>query len=217
VEATFAFVDLAGFSALTEVHGDEQAADLLDRFEHISRDALGADDRLVKMIGDAAMIRFVSPRGAITGVKRLIDACMAEPAFPIPRAGLHHGAAIERSGDFVGHAVNVAARVAGQASGGQTLATTFVATAARAMNLRVIELGCFELRNLSAPVELFEIELHAATDGTVIDPVCRMKVARSWAAGHLRHGEVEYLFCSLSCAALFAADPEHYAQGDSGI
>ena len=217
MEATFAFIDLAGFSALTEVHGDEQAAALLDRFEQMARAALGADDRLVKMIGDAAMIRFANPRSALSGVKRLIDACMNEADFPIPRAGLHHGAAIERSGDFVGHAVNVAARVASQASGGQTLATTFVATAARAMNLSIVDLGCYELRNLSARVELFEIELYTSTDGTAIDPVCRMQVARSKAAGHVRHAEVEYVFCSLSCVASFAADPERYAHGDFGI
>lgn len=210
VEATFGFVDLAGFSALTEVHGDTDAVLLLDRFEAIARGALGTDDRLVKMIGDAAMICFASPSDAVAGTKRLIDACMREPSFPIPRAGLHHGTARERGGDFIGNAVNVAARVASRAAGGQTLSTTTVAAAARHMELGVIDLGCFDLHNLSERVELFEIEMYTASDGTPVDPVCRMQVSRSHASGQLRFDETEYWFCSLSCAASFALDPGKY-------
>ncbi len=211
VEATFAFVDLAGFSALTEVHGDKDAALLLDRFEDMTLGALGAGDRLVKMIGDAAMICFAGPHDAVAGMKRLIEACMREPSFPIPRAGLHHGVALERAGDFVGNSVNLAARVASKAAGGRTLATALVAAAARSAGLDVIDLGCFDLHNLSAPVELFEIELYAASDGIAIDPVCRMQVSRSHAAGQLRHDETEYWFCSLACAASFALEPARYA------
>lgn len=210
VEATFGFVDLAGFSALTEVHGDEEAVRLLDRFERIALGALGADDRLVKMIGDAAMICFASPGDAVTGTQRLIDACMIEAGFPIPRAGLHHGPARQRGGDFIGNTVNVAARVASQAAGGQTLATATVAGAARLLGLSVVELGCFDFHNLSERVEVFEIELYEATDATAIDPVCRMQVTRSHAAGQLRYDGTEHWFCSLTCAASFALDPGRY-------
>ena len=54
VAATFAFADLAGFSALTEAHGDDEAAGLIDRFESSANDSLVEGDRLVKSIGDAA-------------------------------------------------------------------------------------------------------------------------------------------------------------------
>ena len=118
------------------------------------------------MIGDAAMICFASPRDAVAGTKRLIDVCMREPSFPIPRAGLHHGQARERGGDFIGNTVNVAARVASQAAGGHTLATATVAAAARLMGVDVVDLGCFDLHNLSERVELFEIEMYTASDGT---------------------------------------------------
>lgn len=212
MEATFAFVDLAGFSALTEVHGDGEAVRLLDRFESIACGALGPNDRLVKMIGDAAMICFASPRDAVAGTQRLIDACMREPGFPIPRAGLHHGQARERGGDFIGNTVNVAARVASHAAGGHTLATATVAAAARPMGLAVIDLGCFDLHNLAERVELFEIEMYTASDGSAVDPVCRMQVPRVHAAGQLRYDETEYWFCSLACAASFALDPGRYAR-----
>jgi adenylate cyclase len=209
-EATFGFVDLAGFTALTEVHGDAEAVALLERFESITGDALGVDDRLVKTIGDAVMLAFAGPGSAIAAVTRLFTA-LAETDLPVARAGLHHGSAIEHNGDYLGAAVNLTARVAGQAHGGQVLATNGVAEVARDLGVRVVDLGCFELRNIAERVELFQIEVSPEAAGSVIDPVCRMQVRRSTAAGRLRHLDRDYWFCSLECAAVFVADPERVA------
>lgn len=206
-EATFGFVDLAGFTALTEAHGDAEAVALLDRFEAITTGALGPEDRLVKTIGDAVMLAFAGPDAAIAATTRLFVA-LAETELPVARAGLHHGSAIERSGDYLGASVNLTARVAAQAHGGQVLATTEVADAARKSGVAVVDLGCFTLRNITEPVQLFELEVCPATAGTAIDPVCRMQVAIAEAAGHLRHRDRDYWFCSLNCAAAFATDPD---------
>lgn len=211
IEATFGFVDLAGFTALTEAHGDSEAVALLDRFEAITTAALGTGDRLVKTIGDAVMVAFANPAAAIVAVSRLFAAAIAEPGLPVLRAGLHHGSAIERSGDYFGASVNLAARVAGQAHGGQVLATIEVADAARLSGVTVVDLGSFELRNIAQPVELFELEVCPAAAGTAVDPVCRMQVARAGAAGRLRHCDRDYWFCSLRCVAAFAADPDRHA------
>ena len=207
VVATFGFVDLAGFTALTEAHGDAEAVALLERFEAITVEALGPDDHLVKTIGDAVMIVFPEPAAAVTAVGRVFGA-LAEAGLPIGRAGLHHGPAIRRGEDYLGASVNLTARVAGQAHGGQLLGTTEVADAARRLGVTVVDLGCFELRNIAEPVELFQLEVCSAAAGNAIDPVCRMQVARADAAGRLRHRDHDYWFCSLRCAATFAAGPE---------
>ena len=207
VEATFGFVDLAGFTALTEAHGDTEALALLDRFEGLAEAALGPGDQLVKTIGDAVMIAFPEPTAAVTAVGRLLGA-LSEAGLPIGRAGLHHGRALQRGDDFIGASVNLTARVAGQAHGGQVLATSEVADAARRLGVTVVDLGCFELRNIAEPVELFELEVCPAAAGSTIDPVCRMQVARAEAAGRLRHRDRDYWFCSLRCAGAFAADPD---------
>lgn len=209
-ELTFAFVDLAGFTALTEAHGDTDAAALIERFEQLTRDSLTDGGRLVKTIGDAVMLVFTTPDAALDGVARLVQACVAEPGCPLPRAGLHQGTAVERGGDYIGGSVNLAARVAGQAHGGQVVATHSVAEAARRHDIRVVDLGAFELRNLSAPVELFELELCPLVAGSVVDPVCRMQWQRAEAIGRLRHHDHDYWFCSLDCAARFATDPDRY-------
>ncbi|MGQ0830250.1 MAG: adenylate/guanylate cyclase domain-containing protein [Microthrixaceae bacterium] len=215
IEATFGFVDLAGFTALTEVHGDSEAVTLVDRFEAITTEALGVGDRLVKTIGDAVMVVFADPSAAISALTRLFTTASAEPGLPVLRAGLHHGAAIARSGDYLGGSVNLAARVAGQAHGGQVLATDEVAEAARRAGVTVVDLGAFELRNLAQPVELFELEVCPAAAGTAIDPVCRMQVARAEAAGRLRHHDRDYWFCSLGCVAAFAEDPDRHVTAPS--
>lgn len=210
VTATFAFVDLAGFTALTEAHGDDEAVGLLDEFVRISAESVGPKGQLVKTIGDAVMLKFFSPGAAVAAVAKLF-AALDGSDLPIARAGVHHGEAIERDRDYFGSTINLTARVAGQAAGGQVLATAEVAVAARCAGVPVIELGAFELRNISEPVELFQLEVRPNDPETTIDPVCRMQVSRSQAAGHLRHRERDHWFCSLSCAAVFAAEPDRYS------
>lgn len=212
-EATFAFIDLAGFTALTETHGDMAAVELLDRFEAMVTAALGPSDRLVKSIGDAIMVAYTSPVDAVCALDAILAGAAREPGFPVPRAGLHHGPAIMRGDDFIGASVNLAARVTAQAHGGQVLATTLVAMHARDWGYGVIELGPFQLRNVTDPVELFALELGPAGDQMTVDPVCRMQVARDEAAGRLRHSDHVYWFCSLECASQFAANPSVYIAG----
>jgi adenylate cyclase len=209
-QRTFAFVDLAGFTALTEVHGDEEAVQQIDRFVDLTRASLGSGDQLVKCMGDAVMLCFDAPDAALACVVRLLNGCQHLESFPMPRAGLHHGPAIERNDDWFGATVNLAARVASQAHGGQTLGTTPIARAARSQAIPVTELGCFTLRNVAQRVELYELGLVAPIEATSLDPVCRMQVRHSNAAGHLRHDARAWWFCSLVCARAFAEDPDLY-------
>ena len=213
-ERTFTFIDLAGFTAMTEAMSDEDAADVVARFCDIAREALGNEDRLVKSIGDAVMLVSPDPGRALQLVGRTLDLVAAETSFPLPRAGLHHGPAAERDGDFFGAAVNLAARVAGQAFGGQVLTTTLVAEAARKHDIRVVCLGGFRLRNVSDEVDLFGIHIGPPIEGGAVDPVCHMRVERDSAAGRLQYGDADYWFCSLKCAALFAATPAAYTTRD---
>lgn len=206
-ERTFAFVDLAGFTALTEVHGDDEAVRLLDRFVAFTHDALDDGDELVKCLGDAVMLSFSSPPRGLEAVRRLLQRCQSVGDFPVPRSGLHHGPAIGRNGDWFGATVNLAARVAAQAHGGQTLATTPVATAARSSGITVTSLGSFSLRNIARPTDLYELALVPVVEATSVDPVCRMQVRHDAAAGRLRQGGQDHWFCSLRCARSFLSDP----------
>ncbi|HEX5096554.1 MAG TPA: adenylate/guanylate cyclase domain-containing protein [Acidimicrobiia bacterium] len=209
-EHTFAFVDLAGFTALTEAHGDEEAVATLARFRTITNAALGTDGVLVKTIGDAVMLAFPSPDRAMAALRRMFDAAASDANLPLIRAGAHHGSALAEGGDYFGASVNLAARVAAQAGGGQLLATSAVALAARDAGEVVTHVGPTELRNIAAPVDLYEISFHVSAE-TAVDPVCAMKVPiGDPATVHIHFGDRDFWFCGLPCVATFASAPERY-------
>jgi YHS domain-containing protein len=86
-----------------------------------------------------------------------------------------------------------------------------VAGAATRLALDVLALGPHWLRNVSEPVDLFEIHVGPGGTSYTVDPVCRMHIDREHAAGSLHNDGHDYWFCSLACVGAFAADPERYA------
>jgi len=209
---TFAFVDLAGFTALTDAHGDEQAIVTIKAFQEHVRVCLGPGDLLVKTIGDAVMLAFAQPSDAMQALERILarDATTSTGML-LPRAGAHHGAAIRDDDYFYGHAVNVAARVAAQAAGGQLLVTDAVAMAARDRGHVITHVGSVSLRNIAEPIDLYEVSLDREETEFAIDPVCLMRVPTSGddAVGLSWKGRPLW-FCGLPCVARFASAPSDY-------
>src|SRR6516225_3054394 len=100
-DQTFLFADLSGFTALTEVHGDEQAADLAASFFQDARSLLASRGaREVKTLGDSILIRCDSAKEAIGLALRLVRDVGARHGFPSVRVGMHTGPAVERDGDW---------------------------------------------------------------------------------------------------------------------
>jgi adenylate cyclase len=212
VAATFAFVDLAGFTALTEAHGDADAVAIIRAFRERTLAVLGPDDRLVKTIGDAVMLAFPKPDTAVTALRKLLEQELVhEDAVLLPRAGAHHGEALAVEGDFYGAAVNLAARVAGQARGRQLLVTPPVAIAARDAGAVVTHVGAVELRNVTQQVDIYDVRVTDVADDAVIDPVCQMRVPiAGGSAVALDWAGRRFNFCGLPCLSRFAAQPETY-------
>ncbi len=208
IEATFGFVDLAGFTALTETHGDDDAADMATRFADLTRDALGAADRLVKTIGDAVLVASPKPSDALDFVERLFTSAASDRTLPSLRAGFHHGPAVELDGDVFGAAVNLAARVAAEAYAGEVLATAAIAEVASERGIPVVELGRVPLKNVRVATALSSIALMVGAIDSATDPVCQAVVDRRASAGQLNHEGKSYWFCSLTCAAAFASNPQ---------
>ena len=211
LDRTIAFVDLAGFTALTGAHGDDAALEVVDSFTDAARDAVNnAGVELVKTIGDAVMLAAIEPSAALNAVRPIFEACLAIDSFPELRAGIHHGPVLSRDGDYFGATVNLAARVTGRASSGQTLGTVTIFEAAKAAGIDTIDLGWHELRNVADRVKLWAIELSPTQVELSVDPVCRMRLGRQTAVGHIRHNGVEHWLCSLKCIQAFTSDPDRY-------
>lgn len=213
--ATFAFADIAGFTALTEAHGDEAAFALVSDFTNAVRAELDpVQGEHVKTIGDALMLRIPDPGDGIVLGLRIANDLMLEHGAPAVRVGLHHGQALENAGDYFGAAVNLAARVSALATGGEVLVSG--STAALAPDLDGVfyeSRGRQTLKNVAEPVEVFAaLRLGGFSgDALPIDPVCRMAVDPDRAAGRLVYDAGVYFFCSLSCAGAFAQQPDRYA------
>jgi adenylate cyclase len=215
-DATFVFADIAGFTALTEAHGDEQAASLVADFRDAVKAELPDGAAHVKTIGDALMLRMPDPAGAILLGLNITRGTIPGHGSPAVRVGLHHGPAIERDGDYFGATVNLAARVSGLASGGEVLLTG--RTAALAPELEGVfyePRGRQVLRNVREPVDVFAaVPLSESAEGRLpVDPVCRMAVDPDRAAGRLLYEGTAYFFCTLACAGAFAREPERFAIG----
>jgi len=205
--ATVAFVDLAGFSAITDVYGDASAIAVLERFEKLVSEALGGLGPPIKWIGDEAMFGFPDPATALQVFGRLLPACRAEPKIPLTRTGLNHGPVVRRANDLFGSTVNVAARIAAFASPGQLLATQPIAEVAAASGIVTREMGKTALRSIADPVSLYSIELAPAFDPAWIDPVCKMLAPY---AAYRRSSPTEPWFCSERCAEAYRRSPEIY-------
>jgi adenylate cyclase len=213
---TFVFADIAGYTALTEAHGDDDAADLAATFcREMSEVARASGGEVVKTIGDAVMVRHAEPAEAVLLGLVAAHEVMAGHGFPAVRVGMHHGPAICRESDWFGATVNLAARVAAVAAGGEVLLTDAVRAPARELDgVEFQSRGHHRMRNVPVPVPLFvavPAERRAAAHD--VDPVCRMLVAEGREAGTLRHDDVLYRFCSLDCVRRFLADPEAYTTG----
>ncbi len=120
MRVAIAFADLAGYTRLTEEEGEMTAVDAVERFVESVELTLPEEARVIKTIGDEAMI--VGPDPATltdwaVGFQRL------QPERPQPRIAIHYGVALYRDGDYYGREVNIASRVAARSAGGEVLVT----------------------------------------------------------------------------------------------
>lgn len=206
--ATVAFIDLAGFSAITDVYGDSTAVAMLEVFEGMVGSALEDHAPPIKWIGDEVMLSFPDPQIAIKALGRLLLACREDPRLPLTRTALHHGPIIRRANDLFGSTVNIAARIAALASPGQLLATQAVADAASAEGILVKDLGKTALRSHPDKITLYEIQIAPTPDRAWIDPVCKMHAPYSTFQRVAPDGP---WFCSKRCEEAYFRSPQTYA------
>jgi adenylate cyclase len=123
-DVSVAFVDLAGFTRLGEQVPADELGGIAGRLTALATDAASPPVRLVKMIGDAAMLVSPEPRPLLEALLDIVDAVEAEGEdFPPARAGVAHGEAIGRGGDWFGRPVNLASRITDKARPGSVVTT----------------------------------------------------------------------------------------------
>jgi class 3 adenylate cyclase/YHS domain-containing protein len=213
VDVTFLIADLAGFTALTETHGNLHAAHVVTRFVELVRTALAPGTRLVERVGDAVLIVADGSPPAVSTAGALRDAAEREALFPLLRIGIHGGPVVQLDGSYFGTALNLTARLAGYARPDQILCTERVTqSAADLPDVQFRPLGPVRLKNIAAPVSIFQVLPANRPRATgLVDPVCQMRVGAKRAPARLPFEGRTYLFCSLACARAFAEHPDRYA------
>jgi len=148
-----AFVDLSGYTSLTEELGDVAAADRAATLGTILQElAHTRGGRVVKLLGDGAMLHFPDPAQAVhTGLE--IAGRLADAGLPPAHVGVAAGPVVFREGDYYGRVVNLAARIMGRAASDEVLATGEVVDLAQ--DIEFDPLGPVELKGIAEPVELF--------------------------------------------------------------
>lgn len=200
VDRCFAFVDLCGFTAFADRHGDDHVVLVLAELRATLREiAARRGVRIVKWLGDGAMLSstMVDAIVALT-VEIAFRMNHARPSLPV-RAGLAVGPVVMFEGDdYIGYPVNVAARLCDRAQPHQLLATVDVA-AGRPGWVGADAATSFVVRGLEREVATRALFLRDAGGDSHVDPVCGLSISPNHAVSTTGGSA----FCSHACAGAF--------------
>jgi len=161
---TFLIADVRGYTLFTQERGDEVAAKLAAKFADIAREGVQArGGTLLELRGDEALCVFSSAREAIRAAvdlqQRFVEETLDQPELPLTVGiGLDAGEAVPVQGGYRGGALNLAARLCGQARAGEILASREVTHLARRVDgVRYVDRGVLSLKGLSEPVAVVRV------------------------------------------------------------
>ena len=189
----FLVADVRGYTVFTQERGDESAARLAARFAAIVREHVQAQDgSLIELRGDEALAVFRSPRRAIRAAvalqAALLRATSATPDLPLPVGiGLDAGEAVPVERGFRGGALNLAARLCGEAGSGEILGSQNVVHLARTVEgVQYVDRGELHLKGLSDPVHVVAIASEGSDVAQQIRALLPTAPARPVYGGKLR-------------------------------
>ncbi len=160
---TILFTDIEGSTAMTERLGDQRWLELLREHNAIVRKRVAAHEGFeVKSEGDGFMLAFQSARKALecaVDIQRALAERSESAEEPVRvRIGLHTGEALKEADDFCGKNVILAARIAGQANGGEVLVSSLLKELTEsAVGVTFGEGREVELKGLSGQHRVFEV------------------------------------------------------------
>jgi len=150
------FLDLVGYTRLTEEHGDQAAAGLAEALAVLvgrsSREYGGVP---VKWLGDGVMFHFRDPAGAVLAALQMVEQFPAA-GLPPAHVGVAAGPVVVQGGDYFGRTVNLAARIAAYASASRVLVSERVVEGAPPQGVTFAEEGQVQLEGFAHPVRLLE-------------------------------------------------------------
>lgn len=169
------FIDIAGFTPRTSRQTREESVQMLRRFDYAVRPLVRAyEGRVVKTIGDAYLLTFRSPTNALLCSMAVHDR-LAETDGEVDsfsrfaiRAAVNVGEVRIEGGDIFGEAVNIAARIEGEAGAGEIYFSESAFLSMTRTEIPSQEVGYAELKGIPGKVRLFRVpRSNEAGDGTL--------------------------------------------------
>lgn len=148
------FLDLTGYTRLTEERGDEAAAQLADQLRTLVRRVSAQHDgKPIKWMGDGVMFFFRRAGPAVQAALEMVDGAH-RAGLPPAHVGLHAGPVLFQEGDYYGRTVNIASRIGDYARPGEVLVSQEVVDASEGTELVYSEIGPVELKGISGAIRL---------------------------------------------------------------
>jgi adenylate cyclase len=194
--------DLSGYTALTETHGPETAADMIDTFLKIVDNCLVGDTILHQRVGDEVMIVSNFPDELISTAIMLIQNCYKQHLFLQLHGGLHYGKVLKRDNHYFGSPINLTSRIAGKANTGTFWCSSeFINALSNPGMFTFQSKEKHNFKNIREEIEMFELVIEHANP-FYIDPVCRMLIHKKENA--IPHSyDPNIFFCSINCRDIY--------------
>ena len=153
------FLDITGYTRLTQEHGDDAAADLAATVARlVQRSSVQHGGKTIKWLGDGVMFYFRDPGPGVRAALEMVDGLQAA-GLPPAHVGLHAGPVLYQQGDYFGQTVNLTARIADYARPGEVLVSDAVADASQENGIAFGEIGHVELKGVNGTVQLLRAHL----------------------------------------------------------
>ena len=152
------FLDITGYTRLTQERGDDAAAELAGTVSRlVRRSSVQHRGKPIKWLGDGVMFFFPEPGPGVAAALEMVDG-LANAGLPPAHIGLHAGPVLYQEGDYFGQTVNLSARIADYARPGEVLVSQAVADASADTALTFLEIGLVDLKGVSGPVHLLRAQ-----------------------------------------------------------
>lgn len=153
------FLDVTGYTRLTQELGDDAAAEMVETLARIvRRSSVQHGGKPIKWLGDGVMFYFTDPGRGVRGALEMVDQ-LAAAGLPPAHVGLHAGPVLFQEGDYFGQTVNLTSRIADYARPGEVLVTQALADVSKEDGIAFDPIGAVELKGVADTVQLLRASL----------------------------------------------------------
>jgi adenylate cyclase len=151
------FVDMTGFTRLTEDLGDEEAARLATSLAALVNDVSRTHGgRAIRWLWDGGLFYFEHAIAAFAAALEMSERAPAA-GLPLTHIGVHAGPVVFRDGDVYGRTVNIASRIADQAEAGEVLTSQETVQRVGDGGVSFEPARSVELKGVADPVTLYRV------------------------------------------------------------